>query len=365
MDEPPDPNASDGKWRAGRQELVQRLERDGVPSAEVERHAQQGTLFYLAAERAISSIERFTVEDVARRAGVDVDFILAARRALALPISESATYVSADVEAVRIAALAGRAGISPEEMVELLRALARGLKPAAEVARALVLRLALTPRMTEAELADAYGAVAEELHGLLTPLVTNLLTLYLREIPETEAISAAHLTAGRLTGARRIAVCFVDLVGYTRIGEHTEPRALADLSLELEAIVQASIYNPVQLVKTIGDATMLISPEDDTLLDIALDVQRAVSERGGDFPPVRVGVATGDALLRGGDWFGPPVNLASRITAIARPDSILVHDATRRAARSERFRWSYVGTRRIRGLSAPVALYRLRRAEHR
>jgi adenylate cyclase len=66
------------------------------------------------------------------------------------------------------------------------------------------------------------------------------------------------------------------------------------------------------------------------------------------------------ALPRAGDWFGQPVNLASRITAVARPGSLLVerkvHDSVEHA-----YSWSFVGERRLKGIRGPVALYRARR----
>ena len=66
-------------------------------------------------------------------------------------------------------------------------------------------------------------------------------------------------------------------------------------------------------------------------------------------------------MLRAGDWFGRPVNLASRITAIARPGSLLATGEVHEAAGGG-FAWSFAGERRIRGVRSPVALYRVRAA---
>ena len=80
---------------------------------------------------------------------------------------------------------------------------------------------------------------------------------------------------------------------------------------------------PVRLVKTIGDAAMLASPEPEPLLGATLALIEAADAEGEDFPQLRAGAALGQALLRAGDWFGRPVNLASRITSVARPGSLL------------------------------------------
>jgi adenylate cyclase len=117
----------------------------------------------------------------------------------------------------------------------------------------------------------------------------------------------------------------------------------------------------VRLVKTIGDAAMLVSPDPAALLDAGLGLHDAAAAEGEDFPRLRVGVALGPAVARGGDWYGRPVNLASRVTAIARPGSVLATREVRDAA-GERYRWSAAGRKALRGVDGPVALYRARRA---
>ena len=63
---------------------------------------------------------------------------------------------------------------------------------------------------------------------------------------------------------------------------------------------------------------------------------------------LRAGVAHGAAIGRGGDFYGPPVNLASRITAVARPGSVLA-DKEAKEALGDRFHYSFAGERRLKG----------------
>ena len=81
-----------------------------------------------------------------------------------------------------------------------------------------------------------------------------------------------------------------------------------------------------------------------------------------DFPQLRVGTALGTALSRAGDWFGRPVNLASRITQIARPGSLLAEREVHESA-PDGYRWSYAGERRLRGVREPVPLFRARKLD--
>jgi adenylate cyclase len=115
----------------------------------------------------------------------------------------------------------------------------------------------------------------------------------------------------------------------------------------------------VRLIKLIGDAAMLVAPEPEPLVAAV----RELVERAGDdgLPPLRAGLAGTEALNHGGDWYGAPVNLASRITGTAAPGEILADDRVA-ATTAAAFRWAPVGARRLRGIEAPVGLYSLQRS---
>ena len=108
---------------------------------------------------------------------------------------------------------------------------------------------------------------------------------------------------------------------------------------------------------------MLVSSDPVAMLDAVLDLLDAthVDE---DFPRLRVGLATGMAVSRAGDWFGNSVNLASRVTGAARPGAILVSESTRDAIGDlDRVVWSFAGARRLKNIKDEVKLFRARRAD--
>jgi adenylate cyclase len=82
-------------------------------------------------------------------------------------------------------------------------------------------------------------------------------------------------------------------------------------------------------------------------------------------PSLRAGVATGDAIGRAGDWYGRPVNLASRITGFARAGSVVVDSGTREALDGDGgpFAFSFAGKRRFKGIRGEVSVFRARRGE--
>ena len=345
-----------------RSRLLGWLHEDGVGIEELRRHTDEGTIMFVPAERVIAGHQRYTAEEIASQAGTEVEFLLAARRAVGLPVTgpQERVYIEADLESARIASLAKAAGISEGEIIELMRTLGRGLAQSAEAMRALTLRLVLEPGVSEHDLAQRYALAASQLSPMLGPLITNLLTLHLLQMAESEAISAAERIGGRLPGSREVSVCFADLVGFTRLGEKLPPDELSRLAIRLEEMASAVAEQPVRLVKTIGDAVMLTSAEPAPLIEAAMGLIDAAGQEGEEFPELRAGIAIGPALSRAGDWFGQPVNRASRITAIARPGSVLAERTVRELAK-QAYTWSYAGERRVRGIREPISLYRARR----
>jgi adenylate cyclase len=145
------------------------------------------------------------------------------------------------------------------------------------------------------------------------------------------------------------------------------PEELGQLAGRLAELARDVTAPPVRFIKTIGDAVMFVCPEPAPLLDIVLKLVEVV-DTDNDFPPLRAGVASGMAVSRAGDWFGSPVNVASRVTAVARPGTVLVADSVWEAlgefaesAESAQFQGSFAGARRLKGIKNEVKLFRVRR----
>jgi adenylate cyclase len=353
----------EGKQRAERLILLQELVAQGVPMSELRRSTAMGTILYLPADRVIVSSERYTAAEVAEMTGIEEDFLVRVRRAMGLPIPDpdEPVYTETELQSTRQIHVARAAGLSDEEILDLMRVLGRGLSQVAEVLRAVPLKLVLQPGMSEAELAQSYARAAGQLYPLVDPLVSNTLALHMRHATQSTVVNELERSGGQLPGSREVSVSFADLVGFTRLGEDVPPDELGRLAVRLEALAIEVAEPPVRLVKTIGDAAMLASPEPQALLGATLSLVDAADAEGEDFPQLRAGAALGQALPRAGDWYGRPVNLASRITSVARPGSLLADRELRESA-GESYRWSFAGERRLKGIRGPVSLFRARRA---
>jgi adenylate cyclase len=219
----------------------------------------------------------------------------------------------------------------------------------------------LEPGIDEHDLARRYEALGRDLLPFVGPWMDYVLRLHLLQQLREDAVTREQLASGRLEDTQDTAVAFADLVGFTSLGESAPLEELSGVAGRLGELTGELVEPPVRFVKQIGDAVMLISPDVERLVDT---VVRLVDATCADdaFPPLRAGVAYGPAVNRWGDWYGAPVNLASRLTARARPASVLATAEVRERA-GDGWRWSSAGPKKIKGLSSPVKTYRVRREE--
>jgi adenylate cyclase len=159
---------------------------------------------------------------------------------------------------------------------------------------------------------------------------TELLLPVMRELQDY--IWRRHLAAnaGRLllsaTGEvdrRELAVGFADLVGYTTRSRGMGGRELGRMVEDFEGLAADVIARQHgRVVKTVGDGVLFtcVSPVDAVEIGLQLPQEWDAEDR----PPLRVGAAYGTVLTRLGDVYSPVVNLASRLTSIARPSTVLV-----------------------------------------
>ncbi|MGI8557645.1 MAG: adenylate/guanylate cyclase domain-containing protein [Solirubrobacteraceae bacterium] len=356
----------EGPDRASRERLLERLLAAGASLEELQNGTQTGTLVFLGADREIGGSQVYTLDEVCSKVGVEIDFARATIRAagIAVPPADERALSELDLELLSIGANYRALGLADEDVIEVARVLARGLGPVAETMRRIALKSALRPGASEDDLAVDFAQVADQLLPSVEPLLSAMMRLQLHNVVQSEVISAAEREAGQLRGAREVVVCFADLVGFTRVGEDVPADELGRIATRLEQLAAESVEHPVRVVKSIGDAVMLVSPDVQPMVDCALALTDAAEAEGDSLPQLRVGIASGQALRRASDWYGHPVNLASRITAVARPGSVLVAKEVEAALEPlGRYKLSFAGARRLKGIREPVPLHRVRRAE--
>lgn len=354
----------DAREREDRRGLLQDLLDGGVALDELRSAVAEDRLVLLGVERALGQQPaRYSREEVAERAGLELDFLRRLWRAMGMPEAapDQRVLSEGDLEAARLVRQALDAGMPETGLLELSRVMGQSMANVSAAIGGVFARSFVRPGDSERDLAQRYTEAAEALQPTTPPLLAYILGLHQRQQVRQNVIGRAQIAEGRLDGGREIAVCFADLVGFTRLGETVPPSELGAVAGRVAELAAEVAEGPVRIVKMIGDAAMLVSYELEPLVDAALSLVDAADEQGEDFPQLRAGIAKGQALGRGGDWYGRPVNLASRVGDIARPGSALATEEVKDDLGDERYRWSFAGRRKLKGLRESVPLYRVRR----
>jgi adenylate cyclase len=342
--------AERGEERRARRALLERLVQAGVDHERLLAAVEEERLAILPAELVLGGNAPYTLSEVARRSGLPPKFLRQVLLALGRPNPRRGerAFTDADVAEAEILRVLLDAGLPRAGVLQVARVIGQGMSNTAHAVRELVGAALLKRGDTEHELALRYAGAAEQLGPLMGPLLGNELLAHIREAIRREAVSQAEREAGVLHGTREIAVGFGDLVDFTKLGGEVEPEELGQVAGRLTELATAVTGPPVQLVKTIGDAVMLVSPEVRPLVEaFSRMVVRAAG--AGTLPELRVGVAYGPAVPRGGDWFGATVNRASRLTAAAKPGTIIV-DARAHEHVSEDYEWSRPRRKALKGV---------------
>jgi len=350
----------EGEDRAARERLLERLAEEGYTFEELKAAVDEDRLALLLVERILGG--RYTAKELAKESGLPAAQMLRIRRLLGLPepAPDERVFGEEEIDAAKAISMFLSSGLGEESIAEITRVLGEGMARLAATTAAAFVDAFLEPGDTEDEVAERFAALAEQLIPAIDPVLRAAYRQHLAESVRRGMLSAAERESGEVAGAQEITVCFVDMVGFTRLGAQIEAQELGSLASKLAELATNVTEPPVRLVKTIGDAAMFVSPDPASVVSVALSLLEAVE--AADLPSLRAGVAYGPALQRAGDYYGHAVNLASRVTGVARPGSVLCTQEIRDAVPDD-FDWSFARKHKLKGMSEQVSLYRARRLD--
>jgi adenylate cyclase len=192
----------------------------------------------------------------------------------------------------------------------------------------------------------------------IAELVGHVFRLQLRAALWRRLAGADPETPGTVSGA----IGFVDLVGFTALSQELDEDEVAALVGRFGALAHDTVVGAGgRIVKTIGDEVMFVTDVPATAAWIAI---RLTERSTGDelLPETRAGIASGALVSRDGDYFGPVVNLASRLTEMARPQTVLASAELAMALEGDaRFKVRRIQGRRVRDIGR-VDVCRIERA---
>ena len=268
-----------------------------------------------------------TVDEAALRLDMPPEYLIERDRALGVPVDTGFSEREVD-ELEPLKELLQM--LSPDAVLRNMRTDAQALTRIAMSNLQLVNAEVAEPLRREGgnDVAVAL-ALAEAARSLLPdtiPLMASSFRRILTHLVSTEIVAAGSRA---MAADQAVAVGFVDVVGYTSLSARIDPEGLDEVLEAFEALCYraAGDHENVQLVKFLGDAAMYVGVDSTslaaTLLEIVLSTEDEPALEGS---PMRGGMAAGPLLMRAGDYFGPPVNIAARLTDHARPGTVLVDE---------------------------------------
>ena len=354
----------EGDAREARLELLRELEDDGVSLEELRAAVEEDRIALLPVERVYDPPgDRRTIGEIAEEAGVPLESLTRYQRALGLRVPDPDERAAGehDLEMAKLVRGFLDAGLPEAGLLEVTRVIGLSMSQVARAVSQLTAQTVLSDAESERDVAMRLAAAAEALTPMASEIFDHAFRIHQLEVLRSEVVGSEQIESGKLAGSQEYTIAFADLVGFTKLGERLDPEEYGEVTERLAELAADIAEPPVRLVKLIGDAAMLASRENAPVITAALALQAAAKEDEG-LPELRIGVARGPALPRAGDLYGRAVNLASRLTAIARPDSVLCDEAAHDAA-EEDFDWSHAGSKRIKGISGQVRMFRAREPE--
>jgi adenylate cyclase len=342
-----DPEAPDANERLA---LLAYLTERGATIDEMVEANRHGTMPGLAGqllwERYIPPVK---VSELAARGGATVEMVQRILLAAGMPV-DAKSELPADLVALVAAFVRGAAIMGEGPLLAFTRVLGSSAINVAEAAIALFY----------SELGPGSGHTPT--HAVARAQMSERATLAFSAVPD--AFSALLVAQFQRAARRSVLVrgpAWIDgaedLVGSTAWAHQLDLReqSLALARFESDAWSRAVLAGG-RVVKMIGDEVFFAAPTVDAACAIATEVCASVAADG-VLPPARGAVGVGEATSREGDYFGPLVNLVSRLVKAAKPGTVLVTAEAADTLSPDRWRLRRLEPVVVRGIDDPIEAF--------
>ncbi|MFD4366018.1 adenylate/guanylate cyclase domain-containing protein [Rhodococcus sp. NPDC058521] len=342
-----------GAERAARVDVLTRLVESGESLDELVHATRSGQLAHLLLEHALSPQGKYSLGDIARLSGLSELEVRRWFRVIGRGVSTNeGFYNDGDLALAKAFQEYRKLGLDEKAVFAAARVMGRNIWTVADAADVL-LQDRLDAAREHPELALRYSEEIRRLAEYQAQILAQILATNIRYRIHADAVGVQG-SEFHLPDAGTMGVCFADLVGFTLLGERGTADDLGRVAANLDRLASDVVSPPVRVVKTIGDAVMMVAPNADGLAAATLDLVEAA--RGAGLPPLRAGIAWGSAMHSSGDWFGRPVNLASRVVAVAPAHEVLVTGDFYDQLDTDSFWCEPAGSFRLKGLDLPQEL---------
>jgi len=356
-----------GRWTpaaAAQARVVARMRERGHSLDDLKEAGRDGKLAFGYSEDAFAdTTEPVSISDAAAQSGLSEELIERIMVVLGTPAGRERTLTEVDVEALRLLASVADAGLPIEAVLQLVRVYAQAVRRIADAEVRLFHLFVHEPMMRDGlgalEMAEEMGSLVDSVSPTTTPLFEYLHDRYVRYFIEQDVVGHMEDEFGGDSGMDeiRISLCFVDLTGFTRFTEEEGDAEAFSVIEKFTEAAEATLPPEANIVKTIGDEVMVVSPDPVSLVEWAVGFLALFEDR----PKPRAGVHYGGAVFRDGDYFGSQVNLAHRVVNRALGGEVLVTHAVAEAiTEHEDLELDSLGAVDLKGFPEPTPLFLVR-----
>ena len=270
---------------------------------------------------------RYTRLDAVRMTGVSLEFAERLWRAFGYPqpADHAVAFTEGDITAlVRLRQLMSEGLFDEDALIRMVRAVGQTMARLAEWQVDIMMGEIVD--VQDPPPPDFIKAILEKVETHIEELERLIVHAWRRQLAASgaRAMTVAAAEEETVPVRMRLVVGFADIVSFTQASRAMDEGDLARMVESFEETAADLIASRGgRLVKTLGDEVLFSAEAPQAGCEIALGIGEAVAAHA-SIPDVRVGVAYGPVLPLMGDVFGTTVNLAARLTSIARPGSVLI-----------------------------------------
>ena len=352
----------DGAWSPAaiaHARLVARLRERGHSLGEVREAARTGRLAYGYMEDLFPPPSAsVSLEQAAQDSGLEPALIERIWSAAGFSRHALEEISEDDLQLLRYMAAVLGAGFPLVAFLQLVRVYGHALAQIADAEVRLFHLYVHEPLIRDGvprlEIAEEMEGLAAELLPLASPIMDHVHQRFLQHFVEQDVVGHLELeTDGEVDlGRLRVAIAFADLAGYTRLTEEAGEQEAVDVVERFVDAVVNTLPDDARVIKTIGDAVMIVGSDPSALADWAVGFQTLHTER----PRPRIGIHHGAALYRDGDYYGRVVNLAARVGARAAGGEVLVTRPVVDAA-GRHLEFHHIGEVKLKGFDVATELF--------
>jgi adenylate cyclase len=340
-----------------------RLAHDGYDPESLADAIRNGRVESVYGRRLFECGPPLELNEAAARIGLEPEELLELTSTLGF---SQTNLRESDLEHFEILRVARDAGLPWEAILAVTRTVGDSLRRVADteirVVHVYIHERLMAAGASEEEVEELISGIEQNLAPLMNSILQWLHQGYLIDAMIEDAffhLASSDIRTGEL-GSVEATIAFIDIASFTALAEASGDDVAARVLDRIDTIVRPLLVeHEGKLVKQVGDGFMLAFRDPASAVRFSLATQGELG-RDPDLPAIRVGINTGPALYRTGDYLGSAVNVASRVVSSAMAGQIVLTEPVAKAASDAGIPVEELGVRMMRGVDDPLALYRVK-----